>query len=68
VLPAENGYRGEEIFVYGYPDLLGRNYVDSVDDRASRPTRVIYFRFHPFGGCGADDAYLRAKDSGPLRS
>ena len=64
VLPRDGSYRGGEILVYGRPDYVGRNIIERVGDLSPKPTRLMYFAFHPQGGCGPDDAYPRTHDSG----
>jgi hypothetical protein len=64
VLEADGGYYGEEILVYGGRDWLGRSNITSVAEHRLRHTHTMYFAFHTEGGCGADDVYLRANDSG----
>ena len=64
LLGSDGAYRGEEIFVYGGRDCVGRSGITSVAEHHQRHTHTLYYAFHTQGGCGPDDVYLRANDSG----
>jgi len=56
-------YVGEEIFVYGKANRVGRNVIDAAGAKYGYETIFLKFSYHN-PGVGADEAYAVAGDSG----
>jgi hypothetical protein len=68
-LSNDAAYSGLTNWTYGYPNRVGKNNIDAIDDLnlvsvGFGLTRVMYYTFDATGGQGPDEAYLEPGDSG----
>jgi hypothetical protein len=70
-LGSDAAYNNMTIYTYGYPNRVGMNNIDSIQDLGPPDlvgygiTRVMYFNYYANGGQqGANEAYLEPGDSG----
>jgi hypothetical protein len=68
-LPNDAAYQGVTNWTYGYPNRVGKNNIDSIQDLNLVPygygiTRVMYYDYNATGGQGPDEAYVEPGDSG----
>ena len=69
-LPNDAAYLGVTNWTYGYPNRVGKNNLDSIQDLGPPDlvgygiTRVMYYGYNATGGQGFDESYLEPGDSG----
>ncbi len=69
-LPNDAAYLGVTNWTYGYPNRVGKNNIDSIQDLGPPElvgygiTRVMYYGYNATGGQGPDEAYVEPGDSG----
>jgi hypothetical protein len=67
-LANDSAYSNLMMWTYGYPNRVGKNNIDSIEELNMVPsygdTRVMYYDYNATGGQGADEAYLEPGDSG----
>ena len=69
-LPNDAAYIGVTNWTYGYPNRVGKNNIDSIQNLGPPDmvgygtTRVMYYGYNATGGQGPDEAYLEGGDSG----